>query len=59
MEQLREIIRFAESRDAAVRLARVKPAVREKLKRDGLLDHIGLDHIHGNVHRAVEAELTR
>ena len=57
MEQLREIIRFAESRDATLRVARLKQAVREKLARDGLLESIGPDHIHGNVHRAVEAEL--
>ena len=57
MEQLHEIIRLTESRDATLRVARLKQAVREKLARDGLLESIGPDHIHGNVHRAVEAEL--
>jgi SulP family sulfate permease len=56
-EQLREILEFVESQSASLRLARVKPVVRAKLERDGLLERIGGDHVHGNVHRAVEAEL--
>ena len=40
-----------------LRLARVKPAVREVLERDGVLDRIGDDKIHGNVDHAVEAQL--
>jgi SulP family sulfate permease len=31
--------------------------VRSVLAADGVVDLIGLDHIHGNVHRAVEAAL--
>ena len=27
------------------------------LEADGLVDAVGADHIHGNVHRAVEAQL--
>jgi hypothetical protein len=27
------------------------------LRADGLVDRLGADHIHGNVHRAVEAHL--
>ena len=27
------------------------------LEADGFVDRIGADHIHGNVHRAVEADL--
>jgi hypothetical protein len=27
------------------------------LQADGIVDLIGADHIHGNVHRAVEAQL--
>ena len=44
--------------DAAVveiRLARLKPDVSGVLAADGLVDLIGQDRIHGNVHRAVEA----
>ena len=38
-----------------LRLARVKPAVREVLERDGVLERIGDDKTHGNVDQAVEA----
>ena len=45
-------------RDAGVniRLTRLKPAPRVVLERDGVIEMIGADHIHGNIHRAVEAE---
>ena len=56
-EQLREILEFVEAQNATLRLARVKPGVRAKLERDGLLEQIGGDRVHGNVHRAVEAQL--
>jgi sulfate permease, SulP family len=39
----------------SLRLARVKPTVRSVLQADGLIERIGNGHIHGNVHRAVEA----
>src|SRR3954452_8849949 len=42
-----------------LRLARVKPDVRAVLDREGTIDRLGPDHIHGNVHRAVEAQLGR
>ena len=38
-----------------LRLARVKPDVSRVLAADGVIDRIGRDRIHGNVHRAVEA----
>ena len=38
-----------------VRLARVKPSVRATLARDGVVDRVGADRLHGSVHRAVEA----
>jgi hypothetical protein len=34
----------------------VKPPVLAVLQRDGVIDRIGADHVHGNVHRAVEAQ---
>jgi SulP family sulfate permease len=34
----------------------VKPAVAATLERDGVLQRIGPEHIHGNVHRAVQAQ---
>jgi high affinity sulfate transporter 1 len=46
------------ARDAGVhlRLTRLKPGPRAVLERDGVIELIGADHIHGNIHRAVEAE---
>ncbi len=38
-----------------LRLARVKPHVLAVLRKDGIVELIGEDHIHGNVFRAVEA----
>ena len=53
--KLAEILEFAESSEVELRLARVKPTVAAVLTKDGVLDLIGADHVHGNVHRAVEA----
>ena len=44
--------------DVTMRLARVKPAVRAVLEREGTLERLGAARIHGNVHRAVEAQLS-
>jgi SulP family sulfate permease len=55
--KLTEIVELAEHATASLRLARLKPAVREVLARDGVLDLIGTENIHGNVHRAVQAQL--
>jgi high affinity sulfate transporter 1 len=55
--KLREILELTEQAGVTLRLARVKPAVRELLRRDHVLDRIGGHRIHGNVHRAVEAQL--
>ncbi len=35
----------------------MKPQVLAVLQRDGVIDQIGGDHLHGNIHRAVEAQL--
>jgi high affinity sulfate transporter 1 len=56
-EMLREIRRLADASGATLRLVRVKPQVRTVLSADGALDRIGLDHVHGSVEAAVEAEL--
>jgi sulfate permease, SulP family len=53
---LNDLHRLAAADGVTLRLARVKPQVRSVLEADGLVDRIGADHIHGNVHRAVEAE---
>jgi SulP family sulfate permease len=50
-----EIIRTAEESGVELRLAAVRPAVRRILERDGTVDRLGSDHIHGNVHRALVA----
>ncbi len=55
--KLGEILDFAESAQLELRLARVKPAGRRVLEKDGVLQRVGPGHIHGNVHRAVEAQL--
>ena len=55
--KLHELHELAESEGFELRLARLKPQVREVLEKDGLVDEVGADHIHGNVHRAVEAQL--
>jgi anti-anti-sigma factor len=52
-----EIHELTEADGVVLRLARVKPQVYAVLKADGIIDRIGVDHIHGNVHRAVEAAL--
>jgi SulP family sulfate permease len=55
--KLTEIHELTEAQGVALRLAAVKPRVRAVLEADGVVDRIGADHIHGNVHRAVDAQL--
>ena len=50
-----DIVRVAAESGVELRLAGVRPAVRRPLERDGVIDRIGADHVHGNVHRAVAA----
>ncbi len=52
-----EILDFAESAGIELRLARLKPAVASVLGRDGVLERLGGERVHGNVHRAVEAQI--
>ena len=52
-----EIHELTKADGVTLRLARVKPQVLAVLEADGIIDRIGADHIHGNVHRAVEAQL--
>jgi SulP family sulfate permease len=56
--KMAEIARLAEDSGLTLSLARVKPAVAATLERDGVLERIGSDHIHGNVYRAVQAATT-
>ena len=55
-EQLSQIHELVETSGVTLRLARVKPSVLAVLQRDGVIDRIGTDHVHGNIHRAVEAQ---
>ena len=55
--KLGEIVGLTKQSGITLRLARIKPAVSATLGRDGILDLIGTDKIHGNVHRAVSAQL--
>jgi SulP family sulfate permease len=54
--KMAEITRLAQESGLTLRLPRVKPAVAATLDRDGVLERIGPDHIHGNVYRAVQAQ---
>lgn len=56
--KLTEIHELTTADGVALRLARVKPQVLAVLEADGIIDRIGADHVHGNVHLAVEAQLT-
>jgi high affinity sulfate transporter 1 len=55
--KLDEILDLAGEANLTLRLARVKPNVRAVLDREGVLQRIGPDRVHGNVHRAVAAQL--
>ena len=55
--QLAAILELLEEGGAVLRLARVKPGVLAVLRADGFVDRLGDGRIHGNVHRAVEAQL--
>jgi sulfate permease, SulP family len=55
--KLAEILDLTESMQIELRLARVKPAIATVLEKDGVLDRLGPGRVHGNVHRAVEAQL--
>ena len=55
--KLSELYELTQADGVTLRLARVKPNVFAVLDADGIVDRIGTDHIHGNVQRAVRAEL--
>lgn len=52
-----EILNLTKQAGVTLRIARLKPPVREVLERDGFLGRIGDDKIHGNVDHAVNAQL--
>ena len=55
--KMREILELTGQAGVTLRLARIKPAVRELLARDGVLDRIGDDKTHGDVDHAVAAQI--
>ena len=55
--KLSEVLELARVGGVTLRLARVKPQVLTVLQAEGVLDEIGAGRIHGNVQRAVEAQL--
>jgi SulP family sulfate permease len=55
--KLDEIVDLVANAGMTLRLARLKPRVRDVLERDGVLERIGADHIHGNVDRAIRAQV--
>jgi SulP family sulfate permease len=55
--KLMEILEMAEVAGFTLRLAHVKAEVRETLERDGVIQRLGSDKVHGNVYRAVKAQL--
>ncbi len=55
--KLTDIHRLMDVDGVTLRLARVKPNVLNVIQADGIVDVIGEDHIHGNVNRAIEAQL--
>jgi hypothetical protein len=54
---MREILDLTEQASVTLRLARIKPAVRELLARDGVLDRIGDDKTYDEVDQAVAAQV--
>ncbi len=55
--KMREILDLTEQAGVTLRLARVKPAVRELLARDGVIDRIGDDMTNDDVDHAVAAQI--
>jgi len=57
--KLTEIVDLTGAEGITLRLARVKPRVLAVLDAQGVIHGISADHVHGNVHRAVEAQLAQ
>lgn len=57
--KIRDILELTERAGVTLRLARLKPAVREVLRRDGVLDRLGDNGFFPSISQAVESPLTR
>ncbi len=55
--KLAEIAELTRTDGITMRLARVKTVVRQVLEREGVIELVGADHVHGNIPGAVEAQL--
>lgn len=55
--KMSDVVSLANDSGITLRLARLKPTVIATLERDGVLERIGADNIHGNVSTAVQAQL--
>jgi anti-anti-sigma factor len=55
--KLAEIHALTAAGAVSLRLTRVKPQVFAVLEADGVIELVGVDHIHGNVQRAVRSQL--
>lgn len=55
--KMNDVVTLARDSAVTLRLARLKRGVRATLERDGVLERIGDENIHGNVDRAVRAQL--
>jgi SulP family sulfate permease len=55
--KMHEILTLTEQADVTLRMARVKPAVREVLRRDGVLDQLGDEGAYLSVAQALEAHI--
>jgi anti-anti-sigma factor len=58
-ETLDRLLDLMTERGGSLRLAQVKPWVLELLRTSGFVERLGAAHIHGNLDRAVGAELVR
>ena len=56
--KMHEILALTEQAGVTLRLARVKPAVRDVLRRDGLLERLGHEGSYLSVAQAVEAHVS-
>jgi hypothetical protein len=55
--KIAEIVEMAINYDIELRLTRVKPQVMEVLRRDGVIDSLGEDHVYGNVYEAAADQI--
>jgi anti-anti-sigma factor len=55
--KLGDIVNLTQESGITLRLAGLKPTVSATLVKDGILDRIGMDKIHGSVDRGVKAQL--